>query len=325
MLNGPGTTRATANMLIQRQLSTFAVGAEETAETLKQSGFLEENGRGRIQPFLYACDEPADQPAFDRCLASAESRLQRLGQSLEDSTKYHIPVLITTMSAAAKQHHYDPTRINIFCPLLNFVDNSASPATNETIPPHLPPPPHCDDYPPYSFSNQRLTYNVSAPDRPNGLLKRNDQSLWWYISCMSQGCDMDLPDNSHSRGCDRNNTCRSGWPSYMVDTTFVRNRKMGALAYLYDIRGELYWEVDAFDSTGSDGLLHFGGNGDGQLLYPGRAATIGGEEDIPLASVRLKHIRDGLEDLEFLYLMEEALDKDHSLMEQALDEDQRGG
>lgn len=50
-----------------------------------------------------------------------------------------------------------------------------------------------------------------------------------------------------SRGCDPSNTCRSGWPSYMADTTFLRNRKMGTLAYLYDMQGELYWGVDEYE------------------------------------------------------------------------------
>ena len=50
-----------------------------------------------------------------------------------------------------------------------------------------------------------------------------------------------------------------------------------------------------------------GGNGDGSLTYPGRTDEIGGSHFIPVASLRLKQIRDGLEDLEYMYLLEDKL------------------
>ena len=49
-----------------------------------------------------------------------------------------------------------------------------------------------------------------------------------------------------------------------------------------------------------------GGNGDGSLTYPGRPDRIGGTSTIPIASLRLKQIRDGLQDLEYMYLLEDA-------------------
>ena len=42
-----------------------------------------------------------------------------------------------------------------------------------------------------------------------------------------------------------------------------------------------------------------GGNGDGNLLYPGTPDRIGGQSFIPIASVRLKQLRDGMEDNEY--------------------------
>ena len=50
--------------------------------------------------------------------------------------------------------------------------------------------------------------------------------------------------------------------------------------------------------------VNFGGNGDGNLLYPGTPATIGGTTQIPIESIRLKQIRDGEEDYEYLSLYE---------------------
>jgi chemotaxis methyl-accepting protein methylase len=48
--------------------------------------------------------------------------------------------------------------------------------------------------------------------------------------------------------------------------------------------------------------LH-GGNGDGTLFYPGRPRNIGGKTDIPIESIRLKLIREGLEDYEYLAML----------------------
>src|SRR5439155_9907289 len=46
-----------------------------------------------------------------------------------------------------------------------------------------------------------------------------------------------------------------------------------------------------------------GGNGDATLFYPGRPDVIGGHTDIPVESIRLKRVRDGLEDYEYLVLL----------------------
>src|SRR5258707_1095386 len=46
-----------------------------------------------------------------------------------------------------------------------------------------------------------------------------------------------------------------------------------------------------------------GGNGDGTLFYPGTTSRIGGQSDIPIESLRLKIIRDGLQDYEYLHLL----------------------
>src|SRR5205814_6305010 len=53
----------------------------------------------------------------------------------------------------------------------------------------------------------------------------------------------------------------------------------------------------------------FGGNGDGTLFYPGlacasgRRGCVGGTHDIPIESIRLKRIRDGREDFEYLHFL----------------------
>src|SRR5262249_506489 len=50
----------------------------------------------------------------------------------------------------------------------------------------------------------------------------------------------------------------------------------------------------------------FGGNGDGTLFYPGTPEMIGGTTHIPIESIRLKLIREGLEDYEYLRMLEKS-------------------
>ncbi len=119
---------------------------------------------------------------------------------------------------------------------------------------------------------------------------------WWYQSCMSFGCS--------AVGGGRDGSGETGWPSYAIDTDATRNRAMEWMSYGYGMTGELYYETTmAFFSgdpwTNQSG---FGGTGDGTLFYPGTPARIGGQTEIPVESLRLKGIRDGMEDYELLNL-----------------------
>jgi hypothetical protein len=143
--------------------------------------------------------------------------------------------------------------------------------------------------------SQRATYDTWLGDAKH--------HLWWYQSC------------------DEHESCSNGdvgpatatWPSYMVDATPVRNRVFQWLAYLYDVEGELYYDSDyCWDATcggQSDPWVSqyaFGGNGDGTLFYPGTAAKIGGTTPVPVPSIRLELIRDGMEDYELLHALDAA-------------------
>jgi len=123
---------------------------------------------------------------------------------------------------------------------------------------------------------------------------RQGKSLWWYQSCASHGCKLSRGDYFR------------GWPSYVVDVAPVSNRIMPWLAWKYKVEGELYFSMnEAFsqDRDPWDHIYMFGGNGDGTLFYPGRPRQIGGRTDIPIESIRLKLIREGLEDYEYLVLL----------------------
>jgi len=60
-------------------------------------------------------------------------------------------------------------------------------------------------------------------------------------------------------------------------------------------------------------MFQFGGNGDGTLVYPGRPDVIGGKTDIPIASIRLKMIRECSEIYEYLKIVSDLGDPTFAL------------
>jgi hypothetical protein len=128
------------------------------------------------------------------------------------------------------------------------------------------------------------------------------KELWLYQSCMSHGCGGTVQIGDPSAGAQ----WWTGWPTYAVDANPVRARAMEWLSFRYDATGELYYEmtqsfVDKADPW-SD-VYAFNGNGDGSFFYPGTTGRIGGQTDIPVSSIRLKMIREGMEDYEYLKLL----------------------
>ena len=92
----------------------------------------------------------------------------------------------------------------------------------------------------------------------------------------------------------------------MIDDAPVRNRIMEWLTWKYGIHGELYYSMDEAYSKKADpwkDVNLYSGNGDGTLFYPGRPQIIGGTQQIPIESIRLKLIREGLEDYEYLAML----------------------
>src|SRR5579863_7207371 len=119
------------------------------------------------------------------------------------------------------------------------------------------------------------------------------KSVWFYQSCASHGCN--IPGGEYF----------NGWPAYLVDVPAPANRVMQWVAWKYRMQGELYYSMNEAYAQKDPwtGIRLFGGNGDGTLFYPGRPARIGGHTDIPIESIRLKLIREGMEDYEYLALL----------------------
>jgi hypothetical protein len=122
----------------------------------------------------------------------------------------------------------------------------------------------------------------------DGFLRDARRRLWTYTSCESHGCGADVNGYHH------------GWPNYVIDAPGSAARAMGWLAFLYRTSGELYYAVDRRLQTAWVDQWAFGGNGDGTLFYLGTPRRIGGSHTIPVESLRLKLIRDGHEDYEYL-------------------------
>ena len=120
-----------------------------------------------------------------------------------------------------------------------------------------------------------------------------DQSLWWY------GCV--APDYPY--------------PTYHIDDTVLSARIESWMKADYDIQGNLYWATCLYsEPSGQEGVMVYpedfytgnaarslATNGEGFLFYPGKKYGIYG----PLSSIRLEHIRDGLEEYEMIYKLKE--------------------
>ena len=138
-------------------------------------------------------------------------------------------------------------------------------------------------------------------------------TLFWYQSCESIGCSSGSGAKSYS-------AYSTGWPSMMIDTPAMRNRAMEWLSFAYQMQGELYYGTGIAIENGADPYQDqwfFGGNGDGTLVYPGTTAEIGGSTDIPVASMRMKLIREGMDDYEYLKLVSDLGDPTFAQQEAA--------
>jgi chitodextrinase len=123
--------------------------------------------------------------------------------------------------------------------------------------------------------------------------------VWWYQACGSHGCGI-LGGGQHDP-----QGYHMDWPSFMIDLPAMFSRIMQWMSFKYNIQGELYYDmVYAFGEADPwRTQYYFGGNGDGTLYYPGKPSKIGGTKHIPIESIRLKLLREGMEDYEYLHLL----------------------
>lgn len=95
--------------------------------------------------------------------------------------------------------------------------------------------------------------------------------------------------------------------NYFIDEVATAPRLHPWMNYLYGVTGILYWSTTHWGQVNHNPWLKTEtfptGNGDGHLLYPGSHVGYNG----PVASLRLKMLREGMEDYELMYLLGETL------------------
>ncbi|MBF5041455.1 DUF4091 domain-containing protein [Aggregicoccus sp. 17bor-14] len=258
-----GARATTAELRDSRQAKT---DAEKAAYYRAFAEHFREKG-WTAQLFFYAKDEPRPE---DAALVRAQAARVRAASAPEQpsarSAATRVPVLVTAPLDEAFRSSAD-----ILAPTLNCFFPRPGPQT-------------CRNVVPLASLRARL-----APGT----------RVWWYQSCNSQGCTGGPAADPAIERVYR------GWASYMVDHPAVLNRAMGPLAFATGVDGELYFDtVFAYNTKDPwQDLFEFGGNGDGTLFYPGTPAHLGTARHAPVVSLRLKHLRDGLEDYEYLRLL----------------------
>jgi hypothetical protein len=97
-------------------------------------------------------------------------------------------------------------------------------------------------------------------------------------------------------------------PYWHVDRPLAEYRVPTWINYQYDITGLLYWStvttvIEPWYNPAFAHPRHY--NGGGFLFYPGAPCGIDG----PVISMRLKNLRDGMEDYEYFAILEKLTDK----------------
>ncbi|MDP8223075.1 MAG: DUF4091 domain-containing protein [Candidatus Lernaella stagnicola] len=125
-------------------------------------------------------------------------------------------------------------------------------------------------------------------------LRAAGQKTWWY-NCVSATIGFD-------------------YASHMLDQEANYMRVWLWLTRRYEFTGILFWRInylwskqDVWENMFADNYVC---QGDGTLFYPGVPDKIGGTSDIPLPSLRIKILREAMEDYEYLHLLDESGDSD---------------
>jgi hypothetical protein len=276
LLDGTASTRLSG----ARMTAVEYLGRVDDTTTLQSwSTFFDGNASTSGWPknilFQYTCDEPPGGCAWADIVtrATAAHRASPPVRALVTTDIQSASVNPTSGLTAAQV-------LDIMVPVVNHMDDKGTSgyAGNQR-----------SKYD--SFLADTSLYTTAASSTPihTGIARE----LWSYQSCMSHDCG-----GSSSYG--------TGWPSYMIDANAIRNRAMQWLLFEYGETGELYFETTyAYSGDAWTSQWAFTGNGDGTLFYPGTPSRIGGSSgsDIPVASIRFKMIREGMEDFEYLHML----------------------
>ncbi len=136
----------------------------------------------------------------------------------------------------------------------------------------------CPQFQHWHTQQQRENYwaRQNTTDRMMG------EEAWWY-------------------GC---NNPQAPFPTYHLDDDLIGSRVLSWMQYDYDSDGNLYWCVNVNQDTMWETAGDIGGAVcEGTLVYP--AARFNLTE--PLATLRLESIREGVEDYEYFWMIEQQI------------------
>ena len=142
----------------------------------------------------------------------------------------------------------------------------------------------CPDEPLFSDAFPRPPFPEDYPPR-----QELGETVWWY-NCMSAQFLFDFSN-------------------HFVDNQGMYMRIWTWLTRRYNFDGLLFWETVYLYGQNDDPwtdqyATKFFCNGDGNMFYPGVPDKIGGVNDIPVPSLRLKIFREAMEDYEYFALLD---------------------
>lgn len=137
----------------------------------------------------------------------------------------------------------------------------------------------CPLYSAWHGQEQRQKYY----DRQNTTDRRMGEGAWWYCAW-----DPKVP-----------------FPTYHMDDEILSGRMLAWMQYDYGSEGNLYWDVNLYSPEiwTEPPFVSNGTVGDGLLLYPGAKYNL----QEPITSIRLESIREGQEDYELLWMLEQEI------------------
>ncbi len=125
--------------------------------------------------------------------------------------------------------------------------------------------------------------------------QRAGQEVWWYVCCGP----------------------RHPYPNNFIDYPGIEHRIRFWMNWKYNVTGDLYWSTTYWHRNPWQTPMSYTpddkgmwGNGDGYLLYPPhRGEATEKVIEGPVASIRIKLIREGIEDAEYLWMLQEKIAK----------------
>ena len=279
-----GATSHVASILPGANITSSEYQPSTYGPTSAGNWVTEFNNKGYKNLYDYTCDEPnppGGGSAWSTCVSSS---------TVMNSAA--MPTLITTDIDSVNTQG-ESSKLNIMVAIIKNLDST-------------------------SKGYYRPNYNTwLATSTANG--STGQGQLWHYTDCVAAGT------------CS-NGTIGSGvtLPGYDIDMYPVVNRAMSWMAYYRTkVTGELYYDATFCWTSGTPcptgngtgpndplvGVYAFGNNGDGTLIYPGLSSgpyvsagrnvvfTVANSTPIYLPSIRLKLMRDSMQDYEYMNVL----------------------